>query len=48
MPEKPAICLLAKHEPRPLDPTVEQELRQYVVMVRQRNVTDFEAAEWER
>ncbi len=39
--------ILAKHEPRELDPAVEKELLDYVGMVRKRTVADFEAAEWE-
>jgi trimethylamine--corrinoid protein Co-methyltransferase len=39
--------LLAKHEPRQLDPAVEKELLEYVGMVRGRSMADFEAAEWE-
>jgi trimethylamine--corrinoid protein Co-methyltransferase len=39
--------LLAKHEPRQLDPAVEKEMQEYMAMVSRRTVTDFEAAEWE-
>jgi trimethylamine--corrinoid protein Co-methyltransferase len=39
--------LLAKHQPRELDPAVEKELLAYVEMVKGRTVADFEAAEWE-
>jgi trimethylamine--corrinoid protein Co-methyltransferase len=37
--------LLAKHEPRHLDPAVEKEMREYVAMVRQRTMDDYLAAE---
>lgn len=40
-------AILARHEPRPLDPAVEKELLDYLAMVRQRTIADFEAAEWE-
>jgi trimethylamine--corrinoid protein Co-methyltransferase len=39
--------ILAKHQPRDLDPALEKELQDYVAMVRQRSLADFEAAEWE-
>jgi trimethylamine--corrinoid protein Co-methyltransferase len=39
--------ILANHEPRQLEPAVEKELLEYLAMVRQRTVADFEAAEWE-
>jgi trimethylamine--corrinoid protein Co-methyltransferase len=39
--------LLAKHQPRQLDPAVEKEMLEYLTMVRQRTMADFEAAEWE-
>jgi trimethylamine--corrinoid protein Co-methyltransferase len=39
--------ILARHEPRELDPGVEKELLGYLAAVRQRAVADFEAAEWE-
>jgi trimethylamine--corrinoid protein Co-methyltransferase len=39
--------LLAKHEPRQLDPAVEKEMEKYIAMVRQRTVADYLAAEWE-
>ncbi len=39
--------ILAKHEPRQLDPAVEKELLDYVAMVGKRSMADFEAAEWE-
>ncbi len=39
--------LLARHQRRELDPSVERELLDYVSMVRKRTVADFEAAEWE-
>ena len=40
-------AILAKHEPRQLDPAVEQELQAYAAMVRERTVADYYAAEWE-
>ena len=40
--------ILAKHQPRQLDPAVEKELHEYLNMVRQRTMADFEAAEWEQ
>ena len=40
--------ILAKHQPRALEPGIEKELRAYVERVRQRSMADFEAAEWER
>lgn len=39
--------ILARHEQRELDPAVEKELLDYLAMVRQRTMADFEAAEWE-
>jgi len=39
--------ILAKHQPRQLEPGVEKELLDYVAMVKKRSVADFEAAEWE-
>jgi trimethylamine--corrinoid protein Co-methyltransferase len=39
--------LLAKHEPRQLDPAVEKEMQEYVAMVRRRSMDDYVAAEWE-
>jgi trimethylamine:corrinoid methyltransferase-like protein len=39
--------LLAKHQPRELDPAVEREMLQYRDMARERTMADFEAAEWE-
>ncbi|MGQ9572613.1 MAG: trimethylamine methyltransferase family protein [Dehalococcoidia bacterium] len=39
--------LLARHERRELDPAVEKGLLDYLAMVRQRTVADFEVAEWE-
>jgi len=39
--------LLARHERRELDPAVEKELLEYVAMVRERTMADFEGAEWE-
>jgi trimethylamine--corrinoid protein Co-methyltransferase len=39
--------LLAKHEPKQLDPAVEKEMQEYVAMVRQRTMDDYLAAEWE-
>ncbi len=39
--------ILAKHQPRELDPAVEKELLQYRDMARDRAMADFEAAEWE-
>jgi trimethylamine--corrinoid protein Co-methyltransferase len=42
-----ARAILAKHEPRAFDPTVERELQAYATMVRQRTVADYYAAEWE-
>jgi trimethylamine--corrinoid protein Co-methyltransferase len=39
--------LLAKHEPRQLDPAVEKELLDYLAMVRQRSMDDYLAAEWD-
>jgi trimethylamine--corrinoid protein Co-methyltransferase len=39
--------LLAKHQPRELEPEVEKELLAYLDMVKKRTVADFEAAEWE-
>jgi trimethylamine--corrinoid protein Co-methyltransferase len=39
--------ILATHQPRQLDPAVEQELQDYLSAVRKRGVADFEAAEWE-
>jgi trimethylamine--corrinoid protein Co-methyltransferase len=39
--------ILGKHEPRELEPAVEKELLDYLTMVRQRSMADFEAAEWE-
>jgi trimethylamine--corrinoid protein Co-methyltransferase len=39
--------ILAKHEPRQLEPAVEKELLGYLDAVRKRTVADFEAAEWE-
>jgi trimethylamine--corrinoid protein Co-methyltransferase len=39
--------LLARHQRRELDPVVEKELLQYLAMVRERTIADFEAAEWE-
>jgi trimethylamine--corrinoid protein Co-methyltransferase len=40
--------ILAKHQPRQLDPAVEKELQEYLATVRKRSVADFEAAEWEQ
>ena len=40
-------AILAKHQPRVLDPAVERELQAYVAMVRERTVADYYAAEWE-
>jgi trimethylamine--corrinoid protein Co-methyltransferase len=40
-------AILAKHEPRQLEPTVERELQAYVAMVRERTMEDYLAAEWE-
>jgi trimethylamine:corrinoid methyltransferase-like protein len=42
-----ARAILAKHQPRPVDPAVEKELQAYAAMVRQRTVADYYAAEWE-
>jgi trimethylamine--corrinoid protein Co-methyltransferase len=42
-----ALDLLAKHQPRQLDPAVEKEMAEYIAMVSRRTVADFEAAEWE-
>jgi trimethylamine:corrinoid methyltransferase-like protein len=42
-----ARTILAKHQPRPLDPAVEKELQAYVAMVRERTMEDYLAAEWE-
>jgi trimethylamine--corrinoid protein Co-methyltransferase len=42
-----ARAILAKHEPRVLDPAVERELQAYASMVRERTVADYYAAEWE-
>jgi trimethylamine:corrinoid methyltransferase-like protein len=39
--------LLAKHEPRQLDPAVEKEMREYVAMAGRRSIDDYLAAEWE-
>jgi len=39
--------ILAKHEPRQLEPALEKELLGYLNAVRQRSMADFEAAEWE-
>jgi len=39
--------ILAKHQPRQLDPAMEKELLDYLNAVRQRSMADFEAAEWE-
>ena len=39
--------ILARHQPRDLDPAVEKELLQYRDMARDRAMADFEAAEWE-
>jgi len=39
--------LLARHQRRELDPAVERELLEYLTMVRERTIADFEAAEWE-
>jgi trimethylamine--corrinoid protein Co-methyltransferase len=39
--------ILERHQPPPLDPAVEKELRAYVARVAKRTVADFEAAEWE-
>jgi trimethylamine--corrinoid protein Co-methyltransferase len=39
--------ILARHEPRALEPGVEKELTDYLAAVRRRSVADFEAAEWE-
>jgi len=39
--------LLAKHEPRQLDPAVKKEMQEYVAMVRRRTMDDYLAAEWE-
>jgi trimethylamine--corrinoid protein Co-methyltransferase len=40
-------AILAKHQPRVLDPTVERELQAYVGMARERKMEDYFAAEWE-
>jgi trimethylamine--corrinoid protein Co-methyltransferase len=40
-------AILAKHEPRQLDPAVERELEAYAAMVRRRTVADYYAAEWD-
>jgi trimethylamine--corrinoid protein Co-methyltransferase len=40
--------ILAKHQPRELDPAVEKEMQAYLEMVRKRTQEDFEAAEWEQ
>jgi len=40
-------AILAKHQPRALDPAVEKELQAYVAMVRERKMEDYFAAEWE-
>jgi len=39
--------LLARHQPRELDPAVEKELLGYLDMVRRRTMDDYLAAEWE-
>jgi trimethylamine--corrinoid protein Co-methyltransferase len=39
--------LLGRHQRRELEPAVEKEMLDYLNMVRQRSVADFEAAEWE-
>jgi trimethylamine--corrinoid protein Co-methyltransferase len=40
--------LLTKHQPRVLDPAIDKELHDYLRMVQQRSVGDYEAAEWEQ
>jgi len=40
--------ILAKHQPRVLDAAIDKELHDYLRMVQQRSVADFEAAEWEQ
>jgi trimethylamine--corrinoid protein Co-methyltransferase len=40
-------AILAKHEPRSLDPAIEKELEAYAAMVRERTMDDYVAAEWE-
>jgi hypothetical protein len=40
--------ILAKHQPRALDPAIAQELHEYLHMVQQRSMDDYETAEWER
>jgi trimethylamine--corrinoid protein Co-methyltransferase len=40
--------LLDRHQPRELDPALDKDLHEYVNMVRQRTVADYEAAEWEK
>jgi len=40
-------AILAKHQPRQLDPEVEKELQAYAAMVRGWTVADYYAAEWE-
>jgi trimethylamine--corrinoid protein Co-methyltransferase len=39
--------ILARHERRQIEPAIEKEMLDYLAMVRQRTVADFEAAEWE-
>ena len=39
--------ILAKHQPRELDPALEKDLQDYVKTVRQRTEAEFLAAEWE-
>lgn len=39
--------ILARHQPRELDPAVEKELRQYADKVAQRGLEEFFAGEWE-
>ena len=40
--------ILAKHQPRVLDPATEHELREYLRMVQGRSMADYERAEWEQ
>jgi trimethylamine--corrinoid protein Co-methyltransferase len=39
--------ILAQHQPQNLDPKLVQEMDNFVHVVKQRSIADFEAAEWE-
>jgi trimethylamine--corrinoid protein Co-methyltransferase len=42
-----AMAILAKHQPREIDPKLVQEIDRFVDLVKNRSLDDFYAAEWE-